>query len=510
MKPTFIIGGAAGIGLGMAFGATTAAAVECGALANFNAPDVLITSAELVSSGTFAPPTGDPITGLPEFCRVQGRLLPHPTSRIKFEVWLPTDSANHRFLQVGNGGFAGNIRFTDLAAGVREGYATASTDDGTSPAPGVEKGDMLTFLGDLDRVADFKGGATTMTTHVAKDIFQLFYEMSPVYSYFTGGSTGGLEALAAVQRTGGEFNGVAAGCPANNSAGLFTQAIWTYRNYQKIGDKVGLIHDAALAACDKSSDGVADGVIGNPGSCSFDPAVLMCTSGDGKDCLTAEQVDAAKAIYAGPVNPSTGTKTGEQYAPGMPIGSEMVWPASEGQALNVSQGWYGMLLNGTLDFDLDTFDFGTDVAKALQISEPHGAQVTDPDLSAFRDRGGKLILYAGWNDPLWSEANLVHYYEQVIGRTGSLADTQSFARLFMVPGMGHCGGGDGVNQFGKAWPDLVNWVENGVPPESIKGSRVVDGATEYTRPLCPYPSVARYSGSGDEKDAANFACVGPS
>jgi feruloyl esterase len=145
-------------------------------------------------------------------------------------------------------------------------------------------------------------------------------------------------------------------------------------------------------------------------------------------------------------------------------------------------------------------------ARALEITEPYGAQVTDPNLATFRDHGGKLILYAGWNDQLWSEANIVSYYQQVVGRNGSLEATRDFARLFMVPGMGHCGGGDGVNQFGRAWPQLVDWVENGAAPDGFTGSRTVDGKVEYQRPLCAYPGVARWDGTGDTALAASFRC----
>jgi hypothetical protein len=264
-----------------------------------------------------------------------------------------------------------------------------------------------------------------------------------------------LEALAVVQRIGEEFDGVSAGSPANNSAGLFTQAIWTYKYYQKISTKLPVVHAAALAACDTIGDGVKDGVIGNPEQCKFDPSVLLCTGADAPDCLTAEQVDAVQKIYEGPVNPKNGRKTGEQYAPGMPRGSELVWNGSQGQAQGASAPWYGMVLQNTLTFDLATFNFDTDVDRALKLTLPYGAQVTNPDISAFRDHGGKLLLWAGWNDPLWSEQNLVNYYESVVDLNarndalrqwaprppGSPLDkTRRFARLFMGPGLATAAG----------------------------------------------------------------------
>lgn len=494
--------------------------------------DTLITVAQVVPAGTFQPPTGGAQQNLPEFCRIAGEIHNHPTSRIMFEVWMPTQIANNRFIQVGNGGFAGSIQYGAMATRLREGYATASTDDGTTAPPGVPASQRLTLLGDFERLYDFKGRAVTLTAGVAKSLFKRYYGGRPRFSYFTGGSTGGLEALAVVQRIGRSFDGVSAGCPANNSAGLFTQAIWTSRNYQKISTKLALIHDAALAACDTVGDGVVDGVIGNPEACRFDPVVLQCPAEDGPGCLTAEQVDAARQIYRGPVNPATGTKTGEEYAPGMPRGSELVWNGSPGQANGASRPWYGMVLQGTLEYDLSTFDFGADVARALELTTPYGAQVTNPDISDFTGHGGKLILWAGWNDPLWSQGNIVRYYKQVVAEAdrgrhdrhegkhwrvpelerGALARTQRSARLFMAPGTGHCGGGDGPNSFDTFAP-LVEWVESGKAPDQIIATKFVNNQSsqgvDRTRPLCPYPANAIWDGKGDPKVAASFRCVSP-
>jgi feruloyl esterase len=515
------------------WGSSKPAPPTCEGLLYAPLPDTFITTAEVVPAGTFTPPTGAAQQNLPEFCRVAGRIQNHPTSRIMFEVWLPTQTSNKRFVQVGNGGFAGTIQYGAMATRLREGYATASTDDGTSAAPGVPANQRLTFLGDLERLYDFKGRAVTLTAGVAKELYRDYYRSKPKYSYFTGGSSGGLEALAVVQRIGSAFDGVSAGCPANNSAGLFTQAIWTSQNYQKISTKLALIHDAALAACDEVGDGVVDGVIGNPDACRFDPGVLQCTGADAPTCLTSEQVDAVRNIYRGPVNPAKGTKTGEEYAPGMPRGSELVWNGSQGQAAGASQPWYGMVLNGTLTFDLASFDFEDDVARALHITKPYGAQVTDPDISRFRQNGGKLLLWAGWNDPLWSQKNIVQYYKQVVAEADhgrhahhgwprhwkvpklerdALERTQKYARLFMAPGMGHCGGGDGPNSFDTFVP-LVEWVEGKKAPARIVATKFVNNqasqGVDRTRPLCPYPANAIWDGKGDPKLAESFRCVTP-
>lgn len=491
------------------------AAARCAALARSVAAPVGLTSSEIVPAGAFQPPTGAVLQDLPEFCRVSGAIQNHPSSRIKFEVWLPTKNANARFIQVGNNGFGGTIQYAAMAPRLREGYATASTDDGTSAAPGVAAADRLTFIADLERLFDFKGRAVTLTTTTAKALYGRFYEAGPVYSYFTGCSTGGLEALAVAQRMGDQFNGISAGSPANNSAGLFTQAIWNHRNYQKIASKIELIHSAAMAACDAKGDGVADGVIGNPEACSFDPAMLQCVGAETATCLTPEQVVATRNIYMGPIDPRTGTKTGEQYAPGMPRGSERVWNQSEGQALNAAQPWYGMLLHGKLTFDLQQFDYGADVQRALDMTIPFGAQATNSDLSQFKSKGGKLLMWAGWNDPLWSHGNLINYYKQVAARTSAadaataMTQAQQFARLFMGPGVGHCGGGDGPNVFDVLTP-LVEWVEKGKAPDKIVATKNVNNqaaqGVQRTRPICSYPLVAKWTGVGNPDLADNYLC----
>lgn len=502
------------------------AASRCEALASLSTADVVISTAHVVPTGSFQPPSGAAIQDLPEFCRVAGQIRNHPTSRITFEVWMPTQTANARFVQVGNGGFAGTIQYAAMAPRLRQGYVTASTDDGTSPAPGVPANQMASFLGDFERLFDFKGRATTLTTGVAKLLFRTFYGKTPAYSYFTGCSSGGLEALAVVQRIGDQFDGVSAGAPANDSAGLFTQALWNYKYYQKVETKLKLVHDAVLAACDKAGDGVEDGVVGNPEQCEFDPGVLACKASDQPNCLTGDQVDAVRKIYEGPVNPRTGTKSGEGYAPGMPRGSELGWGVSKPQATFGSAPWYGMVLHNTLTLDFEAFNFDADVSRALALTRPYGAQVTNADIDVFKRHGGKLILWAGWNDPLWSQQNIVDYYRAVVNETGTgrhrrggepkpnegaLKQTQHFARLFMSPGTGHCAAADvGPNSFDTFAP-LVDWVESGKAPRQIIATKYVNNeplqGVAQTRPLCAYPRVARWLRVGDPNSAANFECV---
>jgi feruloyl esterase len=219
----------------------------------------------------------------------------------------------------------------------------------------------------------------------------------------------------------------------------------------------------------------------------------------------------------GAVNPTTGTKTGEEYAPGMPYGSELIWSGSQAQATGTAQPWYGMVLNKTLTFNISAFDFNTDLSRALQLTIPYGAQVTNPDISKFKEGGGKLILWAGWNDQLWSEANIVSYYKQVAAKMNgagvdAISKTQDFSRLFMAPGMGHCGGGDGPNVL-DTFPPLVDWVERGKAPDKIVAAKNLNNqaaqGVEKTRPICPYPQVAKWTGAGNANLADNYRCVSP-
>jgi feruloyl esterase len=272
-------------------------------------------------------------------------------------------------------------------------------------------------------------------------------------------------------------------------------------------EKLKLIADGALAACD-ANDGVEDGVIDDPTQCKFDPATLQCTAADAPDCLTAEQVDSVKKVYAGLMDPTTG----EQFWSGFEPGSELGWPGHIGEPFVIPQGYFKGMVFENAKWDWKTFDFSDpeDFEILYDADARYGPilNANDPDLSAFSKLGGKLIMWHGWADQNIAPRNSISYYASVVEDTGSVEEAQEFMRLYMVPGMGHCGGGTGTTTFNML-AALDDWVANGVAPEAIPASRVTAGKVDRTRPLCPFPQVAVYDGSGSTDDADNFTCTAP-
>jgi len=449
-----------------------------------------------VPAGTIdGPPAANPYAALPAFCRVALTLRPGPKSDIKAEVWMPIAGWNGKLQVVGNGGFAGTIGYRALATALAAGYAAASTDTGHS-------GPAANTFANEDATLDFAYRAIHETAVAAKRAVDHYYGAPPRLSYFTGCSTGGRQALTAAQRYPDDFNGIVGGAPAIFTTKQAFGQIWFYQAIA-LGagaipkEKLPLIHAAALNACD-GLDGAADGVLENPLACTFDPGVLACQAGAAPEsCLTAPQVDAVRRVYAGP----THNTTGEKIFPGLERGSELGWsPVPVGYAVD----YFEHVVFKNSSWDPATLNFGTDVAEAY----PAAHQIfdaNDPRLSAFSGRGGKLLMYQGWAEPGIPPGHIVSYYQQVQAHT---LDAATSVRLFMVPGMGHCGGGDGASTFNMV-AALDAWVERGTAPEQIPASRVRNGKVDRTRPLCAYPRYARYSGSGNVDDAANFSCVIP-
>jgi feruloyl esterase len=268
-------------------------------------------------------------------------------------------------------------------------------------------------------------------------------------------------------------------------------------------EKLTILNRAALNACD-SRDGVADGVIEDPRSCRFDPQVVACKEGDSPGCLTAAQVEAAKKIYG----PATNPRTGEALFPGLPPGSEPGWGGAAGgpAPFAIPDSHFKYVVFEDPKWDFRTLDFDRDVARAERVDNGT-LTATSPDLSAFIKRGGRLLMYHGWNDQLITAQNSVNYYESVRSTVGA-SDTDTAVRLFMAPGMAHCSGGPGPNQAD--WlTALEQWVERGVAPSRIVASRSTKGVVDRTRPLCAYPQVAQYNGSGSTDEAGNFSCIVP-
>jgi len=507
---------------------------SCDQLMNLNLPHTSITSATLVPEGPFSASNAfgnSPPVNVPARCVVKAVSRPTSDSEIKFELWLPAAGWNEKYQQAGNGGWAGAIPTGSLIEPLRRGYATSGTDDGHS---GALLGASWA-VGHHEKLIDFGYRAVHETGLQAKAIVHAFYGKDPTRSYFVGCSDGGREALMEAQRYPNDFDGIVAGAPANNWSHLFAGFVWNEQALLKDPAsivppaKLPVIQKAVLAACD-GLDGVKDGLIEDPRACHFDPAVLTCKAGDGPECLTTPQVEAVRKIYSGPKNP----RTGAQIFPGYPPGTEAapgawsLWitAAQPPAAIQFAFGnsFYADAVYENPKWDFRTMNFDKDVA----IGDEKGGSIlnsTSPDLRAFRARGGKLIQYHGWGDAAISPLSSIDYYGRVqafLAKDPGVG-TQDFYRLFMVPGMGHCGGGPGPNSFGNADPsgrvdpehDVVSaldrWVEKGAAPDKIigTGTAVGEPSKVLTRPLCPYPQVAHYNGKGDTNDAANFACMGP-
>ena len=487
-------------------------ATNCEGLASLSLPHTAITMARSQPMGTFVQDGTPPISNLPAFCRVAATLTPTSDSNIRIEVWMPDGGWNGKYQGTGNGGFAGTISYGSLAGALRGGYAVANTDMGTSSVA-VPNGDGL--IGHPERWGDWGWRATHEMTVAAKAIVRAYYGRGPERSYFYGCSTGGEQAMMEAQRFPDDYDGIVAGAAANNRTRLHMEIFWAYAAGARSladhvpADKLQLITDAVLNACPKAKAAATDTFLTSPENCHWDPAPLQCKAGDALNCLTAEQVATVRSLYGGPRNPATH----ESIYPGVPRGSEFGWTEAMPQAPRAP---YDSLFKWVFgpDWNWRSFDFNQDVA-AVDARLAPMVNATSPDLSTFKAHGHKLIAYHGTADWLVPPQGSIDYYKSVLeAQAGDAAshnqseemETQTFFRLFLVPGMAHCGGGPGLNTGDFSGP-LELWVEKGIAPETVPARRVEKDATVMTRPLCPYPETARFHGSGDEKDAASFSCA---
>ncbi len=490
-----------------------AAITSCASLTSLTLPNATITIAEPVDAGAFAPPAAgrggaapgagaQAFKALPAFCRVAATLKPSSDSDIKIEVWLPTANWNGKFQAVGNGAFNGTIAYPAMATALGRGYAASSTDTG-------HVGGSASFaLGHPEKIVDFGWRAVHEMTVAAKQVVAAYYERGPRFSYWNGCSAGGRQAMKEAQRFPADFDGIIAGAPGLDWTGRAAQAVHVASALQReeaarlSPAQTGLLHAAVVAACD-ALDGVKDGIIEDPKRCSFDPGVLLC-KGDGAACLTAPQVKTARLLYSSQANP----KTKRQIAglvPGSELGwTDMGWSASA-QATGLDQFRFIVFQNPK--WTIDQFVFDADLVRADEVDD-NTINALDANLKPFIDRGGKLIQYHGWSDPQISPGNSVDYYRRVLDTLGGAARAQAAYRLFMAPGMAHCGGGEGPNTFDMVTA-LEQWVEQGRAPDRIIASRSTNGAVVRTRPLCPYPQVASYTGSGSTDEAGSFVCRAP-
>jgi feruloyl esterase len=482
----------------------TTASPTCSSLADLFITNTTITSADEVPAGPYNPSGTPGSINVPAFCRVMAVSRPASDSEIHIELWLPPRANwNEKFEGTGNGGFSSSMSFSTMAAALSQGYATAGSDTGH------EGGDLRFGVGHPEKINDWGYRAVHVMTDAAKLIIRDYYGRLPRYSYFNGCSTGGHQALSEAQRFPGDYDGIVAGDPGNNRTHLIAGFLWSWEAIHKDAvqplpaAKLPMITKAAMAACD-AIDGLADGIIDDPRRCKFDPGTLLCKGGDSDNCLTAPQVESVKKVYGGAKNP----RTGERIFAGWPRGTETSWTSYfvEPAEARRNEFWRLWVFNDP-NWDWRTFDFDRDMAYA--DTKMAAVNSNDPDLKPFKARKGKLVMYHGWADSDVPPEDGVRYYEAVERAMGGSAQTTDFFRLFMVPGMGHCGGGPGPNAF-DAVGALDQWVEHGKAPEKIVASHVANGVTDRTRPLCPYPQIAKWKGSGSIDDAANFACVDPS
>jgi feruloyl esterase len=514
-------------------------AATCESLASLSLPHITISAAQTIPAGNYTAASGQTFSNLPTFCRIAATAAPTSQSAINFEVWMPPASSwNGIFRGEGSGGSAGAITFPLMANGIQRAYATMSNDNGHT-------GSNWSFSAQPERVNDFGYRAQHVTTVAAKVIIQAFYQKLPDFSYFYGCSQGGHHALMEAQRFPEDYDGIVAGAFAGiDWTALMFGELWTGVNssvkgpdYDLPQTQLDLLTNAVVAQCGRQDGGVAsDPFLNDPRDCHFNPSTLQCKPGqDASTCLTATQLQAVRAIYQGASNP----RTHRQIWPGFLPGSETFWrevlvgnPNAPGgsSASFFKDGVFA----GQSGFSYLNINFDSDVD--LTNNKPAGSGETwqealdanDPYLDGFKRRGGKLLMYHGFADPFVTPLGSLDYYTAMMGANGrgpgAVKDTQSFARLFMAPGVTHCGGGPGANVFNG--PDnlggpedsnhdvflaLRQWVEQGIAPTRIIGTKYVNdnpaSGVAFTRPMCPYPQQARYRGAGATTDAINFACV---
>jgi feruloyl esterase len=505
------------------------AATQCENLKSLSLPDKTVRTAELVPAGSYSPPAptppanpdggrvqgpvapGGPAAGrggppaapptmLPAHCRVNAILRPSSDSEIEIEVWMPADTWNGKFQAVGNGGWAGVISYAAMASALQEGYATASTDTGH------RGGDASFALGHAEKFIDFAYRAVHEMTVTSKALITAFYDRGPRLSYWNGCSTGGRQGLMEAQKFPDDFDAVIAGAPANYRT---NHSVWSMSvGVAALKEKESAIPPATLAllnravidACD-ALDGIRDGLLADPRQCHFDPSTLQCRGADVDTCLTAHQVETVRQVY-GPLR----TRSGKIIFPGMAPGSELAWSALLGgpEPLGLALTGFRYVIHQDPAWDWRTFD----AERELELAEGTiaVANAIDPNLQAFKNRGGKLLMYHGWNDQLIPPENSINYYSSVLAKLGG--KQENFLRLFMAPGMQHCANGPGPNQA-NYMAALERWREAGTPPDLLLASHVTNNRVDMTRPLCPYPQVARYKGTGSTNDAANFVCQSP-
>jgi len=482
-----------------------AAPASCESLTAVRLTNAKVTSATEVAAGAFTtdtPPnaaTARTFAKMPSFCRVSVTATPTAQSDIKIEVWLPASGWNGSFQAVGNGGWAGTVPYPAMAVALSQGYATAGTDTGHS-TPGAEFS-----LGQPEKLIDYAHRSLHELAVHGKAVTSARYGQGLASSIFNGCSTGGNQGLTLASKYPNDFEGIIVGAPPDIRSRVQAVRLVLHRYIYRTAtsaippEKHPVVHQAALQACD-ANDGVKDGVIDNPPSCKFDPKVLQCQGADGPSCLTAEQVDTARAMYSEIKHPVTGEVL---YTPLLQPGSELLWSTLGGpRPFSNALEQYRWLVAKDPKWDPATFNAATDVAK--MDKDAAVLDTASDDLRPFFKRGGKILLYHGWADQQNPSSTSLSYFGRVVKTAGQDVVGKNI-QLYMIPGMTHCQGGVGTDTFDKVGV-IEAWMKSGRSPDQIVASHLTDGKVDRTRPLCPYPQVAVYKGSGSTDDAANFAC----
>ena len=442
-----------------------------------------------------------PFAALPAFCRVTATLRPSPSSDIRMELWLPVAGWNGNFRGTSPNGLGGVINYNAMGVGLTEGFAVASTDTG-------HQGGDTAWMAVPEQVTDFAGRAMHETTVAGKTLTAAYYGAAPRFAYMLECGGGSAAALHEVQKYPADYDGVVVGGHAAHLTRQIFGQLWLWGATHPGGvailptPKLQVLHRAVLDKCD-ALDGVKDGLLENPARCSFDPQEIACRAADGPDCLSAPQVDAVRKIYAGPTNP----RTGERVWSPLYRGSELDWsffteaPSPIGIATGVLRD--AILKDPGWDYRTSPIDFDRHVALADR-SDIARVNASNPDISAYVRRGGKLILSGGWNNALVPAGAVLDYYQRLEAAIGR-QNTDRAVRLYMVPGMIECNGGPGTDTFDML-AVMRRWVERDQPPREVLASRVERGKVVRTRPLCPYPQTATYRGRGSTDNAASFSC----
>jgi feruloyl esterase len=505
----------------VALASTTSFAATCESLISAHVANTTITAAQSMPVGNYIAADGSNVGAMPAFCRVAATVSTLPTEAVKIELWMPASGWNGKYEAQGSGGFGGSINYSALAAPVNAGFAAATTDTGHEGGVFGAIGAPLPWAQNPVSLYDWGHTSIHLMTVAAKAIIKDFYANEPRYSYFAGCSTGGAEAMEEAEFYPADFDGIWAGSPGMDYAHLMESFLWgglpSARNpaARLSQSTLNLLNNAVLNACFSAKAVSTDTFLNDPRDCHYDPSALLCAAGQGPStCLTAPQLDAVKHLYSPVTNPRTGLK----LYPGFARGSEGQWSLIQGSLISFfAQPLLANTVFNNPNWDWTTFNFDSDAKLVDQLLSPR-IDATNPDLRELSRLGHKLIMTQGWVDSFNAQTLPIEYYNNVVLSHNSEGDhddhnareeTADYFRLFMVPGMSHCGGGPGPNSF-DAVAALEQWVEHGVKPDTLLATAYVNGSPSQgvamTRPLCPYPKIAKYE-KGDPAQAASFKCV---